>query len=330
MDLYRSKRFYLPFIVLLFFLFPGSAHTQSEAPSLSNLLVELWPEYDRPETLVIYRVELDETTAVPNTLTFRLPGHIERLHAVAYEQNGELFALTQDQIGLQQEGDVSVLTFPAQSRRVQFEYYDPEILTREGQNRRLVFDFVAPYEVTNLTFDVQTPLQAENFSLTPEPTGSFTSQDGFTFYEVERAGVATGEPFELTVTYSRSTDEVSIATLTLPSEHAADIFVAQEAEPGPNFNLAYGLIGLGLLLLLLSGGSYLWTQRAQRLTSTKSDGPGQPVQSRRKEKSGKQLKKDLPSAPAAAAGFCYRCGTPLRPEANFCHACGAERRKTPF
>ena len=315
-----------PFIVLLFFLFSGSAHAQSEAPSLSNLLVELWPEYDRPETLVIYRAELDETVALPNTLTFRLPGHIERMHAVAYEQNGELFALTQDQIELQQEGDVSVLTFPAQARRVQFEYYDSEILTREGQNRRLAFDFVAPYEVTNLTFDVQAPLQAENFSLTPEPTGSFTSQDGFTFYEIETAGVAAGDPFELAATYNRSTDEVSIAALTLPSEHAADIFVAQEAEPGPNFNLAYGLIGLGLLLLLLSGGSYLWTQRAQRQTSTESAGSHRPVQSRRKEKSRKQPK-DFPPAQAAAAGFCYRCGTPLRPEANYCHACGAERRQ---
>jgi hypothetical protein len=326
-DFYRSKRVYFPFIVLLFFLFSVSAGAQSGTPSLSNLLIELWPEYDRPETLIIYRVELDETVTLPNTLTFRLPGHIERLHAVAYEQNGELLALVQDQIDLQQEGDVSVLTFPAQARRVQFEYYDPEILTRENQNRRLAFNFVAPYEVTNLTFDVQVPLQAENFSLTPEPTGNFTSQDGFTFYELETAGVAAGEPFELTATYSRNTDEVSIAALELSSEHAADIFVAQEAEPGPNFNLAYGLISLGLLLLLLSGGSYLWTQRVQRITSPQSAGPPRPVQPRKKKESGKQPDKALPSAPVVTASFCYRCGTLLRPEANFCHVCGAERRK---
>lgn len=326
MNFYNLKRLYFPFIILLFLLISGSAQAQSGAPTLSNLLVELWPEYDRPEVLVIYRIELAGAVALPTTLTFRLPGYVESTHAVAYEQNGELFAVLPEEVELRQEGDVSILTFPAQSRRVQFEYYDPEILTRENQNRRLAFNIVAPYEVENFTLDVQVPLQAENFSLTPEATDSFTSNDGFTFYEIENTGVAAGDAFELTATYSRSTDELSVAALELPSEHAADVFVAPAAEAGPNTNLAYGLIGLGLLLLLISGGSYWWTQRARSQPAAPHATPRRPAQPRRRGKAGKQPEKARPTAPAAA-GFCYRCGTPLRPEAKFCHVCGAERRQ---
>ena len=66
---------------------------QSNLPELEQLTVELWPEYDRSDVLVIYRAELSPQTALPAQLAFRLPGYIDGLHAVAVEHNGALFAV---------------------------------------------------------------------------------------------------------------------------------------------------------------------------------------------------------------------------------------------
>jgi hypothetical protein len=246
------------------------------------------------------------------------------MHAVALEQNGELFAVEQAQVTLQQEGEVASLTFPATSRRMQLEYYDPMILSKEAETRNLAFNFVAPYDIETLTLEVQAPLQAENFVLTPPATESFTSGEGFTYHKLETNGVSAGDAFDITATYHRNTEELSTALLTLAPEHAADVFVAVDAETGPNFSLAYGLIGLGLLLLMVSGGSYLWTQWARKRTPSGQTIPRRPTKRSRREK---QSPPSLASPPAAPSNFCYRCGTPLRPDANFCHTCGAPRRK---
>lgn len=306
-------------VVLLFFFTALPLKAQSTAPTLSNLLVELWPEYDRAEVLVIYRIELSERVTLPVTLSFRLPGYVETMHAVAFEQNGNLFALEREQISLQQEGEAASLTIPVTSRRVQLEYYDRMLMNKTAETRTLAFDFVAPYDVETLTFQVQAPLQAENFRLTPPATNSFSSGEGFTYHELEINGVTAGDPFELTATYRRATDELSTALLGLDAEHAADVFVAVGAETGPNFTLAYGLIGLGLLLLVFSGGSYLWTHRARKRTLSR------PAASRPPAARSQKREKQPPQA--ALTQFCYRCGKTLRPDAHFCHACGAPRRK---
>jgi hypothetical protein len=285
-------------------------------------MVEIWPEYDRPEVLVIYRGELSSTTSLPIQLTFRLPGYIEEMHAVAVERDGGLLDVDPALIELRHEGEDLLLTFSTDSPKIQFEYYDPMILKKQNQNRQLTFQFVVPYALEIAIFKVQEPVQAKDFSLTPEAGDTFIGQDGLTYHTIQLADLTPPDTFELSAAYQRDTNELSIQQLTAgSSDPAQDISAVTETPAREDLNQGYVLIGGGVLLILAVGGYWWWT----------SSRPASPGSSRRRatrpksRRKGRQRESDK-TPTVASGGFCYRCGTALRDDASFCHNCGAERR----
>lgn len=303
------------------FLVQPVALAQTPPGQIKNLLVELWPEYDQPQTLVIYHVELASTTALPAQLTFRLPGYLEKMFVVAVEQDGNLVEVKAEAIQLRHEGDNLLLTFSTPAPKVQFEYYDPVIMKKEGQKRQLNFDFTASYETEKATFQVQEPAGAENFAMTPPASASFTGNNGLKYNAIEIPGLAANETFKLAATYTRTGDQLSTELVGgTDTEHAADLAVVAEPPPNENLTLGYTLIGIGAVVLLGVAGYWWWSKRG---VSTKVARPG-PRPNRRK--AAAKIAPQAQSIPATGK-FCYRCGAPLREDSNFCHVCGAERRK---
>ena len=298
------------------------AMAQSPAITFQNLLVEIWPEYDRPEVLVIYRGELSPATSLPAQLTFRLPGYIEEMHAVAVERDGNLVDVDPAVIELRHEGEDLLLTFSTDSPNIQFEYYDPVILSKQDQNRQLAFQFAVPYALETAVFEVQEPVQAKDFSLTPEAGDTFIGRDGLTYHTIQRTDLTPPDTFELAAAYQRNTNELSTQQLTDRSgAPAQDTSAVTEAPAREDLNQGYVLIGGGVLLLLAVGGYWWWTSSRPAATGPSRRRATRP-KSRRK---GRQKERDK-TPTVASGGFCYRCGTALRDDASFCHNCGAERR----
>jgi hypothetical protein len=311
-------------LLTLFWVTQATTVAQSSPIQLKSLEIELWPEFDRPETLVIYHVELAPEVALPVEVTFRLPGYVEKMHVVAVEREGVLVEVSPNAIELQRENDALLLTFSSLAPRIQFEYYDATILTKQGTERQLKFDYMALYPVEKATFVVQEPFQAEKFAMTSAPSSTFTGNDGLTYRAVEMAGLAADESFTLTANYSRSSDTLSAQNLAAPNaEHAADLTVLAEPPVNQNLTLGYVLIGIGVALLLGVVGYWGWSKY---IAPTKA----RPAALRSK-KAAKPVKMTAPATlpPVAnpTSNFCYRCGTTLREDANFCHVCGAERRR---
>jgi hypothetical protein len=304
-------------LILLGLILVAPLGIQAQADAqLDTLTVEIWPEFDRPETLVIYRAELNAATPLPAQLTFRLPGYIDAMHAVAVEQTGGLVDVPAEAIELRHEGDDLFLSFASPSRKIQFEYYDPEILNRTDQERQLDFLFAAPYNTDLTTFQVQTPYQANNFTLTPEASDSFVGQDGLKYYSLEMAGLTPADDFAVTATYRRDTDALSIEQITLNAPLPTNVEPEPPSGPPPastqTINWGYVLIGAGILLLFGAGGYWWWAQQQAAEPPPHRPRPGR----RNKKQSGRE----------PSGGYCYRCGTALRNDADFCHKCGAERR----
>lgn len=330
-------------LLLTLSLFSHLAAAQSATPHLKHLLVELWPEYDQPEVLVIYRAELSPETSLPVRLTFRLPGYLDRMHVVAVEQNGTLFEVQPDAFELRHEGDDSLLTLSSSSLQVQFEYYDSVILTRQDQRRRLAFKFSAPYQIETISFEVQEPFQATDFSLTPEPGRTFTGNDGLKYALIETDGLAAGETFELSATYRRNIDSLSVASIQAsPSKPAADSAAPAAPAVDRGRTLGYVAVGLGLALLVAAGGYWWWSERTKNKAAVGRSAPrdisrkprgGKKRIAARQGQAGPPVSPSSPrssGAPAPArsgVAFCYNCGTALHEGASFCHQCGAERRK---
>lgn len=82
-------------LLFLTLLLPGVVLAQSSAP-LADLNIALWPEYDRPEVLVIFRGRVADNTPLPAALTFKLPATTETLHAIAYAREEQEATATID------------------------------------------------------------------------------------------------------------------------------------------------------------------------------------------------------------------------------------------
>jgi hypothetical protein len=330
------KSYWICFLTLALTLLASVvAQAQAATPHIDNLLIELWPEYDRPEILVIYRAELSPETPLPAELTFRLPGYIEAMHAVAIQQDGQLVEVRAEEVDLRYDGDDLYLTFPTSSPGVHFEYYDPNIITRQGQTRQLTFEFTASYAIRATNLEIQEPFQAQGFSLTPPPSRTFIGNDDLTYNLIEMTGLNPGESFELSATYQRSTDALSVERFGVGvSEHAADLAAGPEPPVATNQTLAYVSIGAGVALLLTAGGYWLWSGRFNKGTASPTPRrgsrrrPGSP--SKRKtisESSPPSEPVKQPAETQATGGYCYNCGVVLRADSNFCYNCGAVRRK---
>ncbi|MEW5959859.1 MAG: zinc ribbon domain-containing protein [Chloroflexota bacterium] len=319
--------------LMVFLLVLGLAceqvQAQSAAVRLQRVLIEIWPEFDRADTLVIYRVELAPDTPLPTELAFRLPGYIGAMHAVAAEQNGSLVDVNPGSIQLAQAGDNKQLTFPTTSLKVQFEYYDPVILTRQGQARQLKLELAAPYDVKTAVLQVQEPVQTIDFSMTPAPDNTFTSLDGLTYNNKELTNVTAGDSLALTATYQRQTDELSVNVMDSNAAGLSDNI----SNPAPdsasnsisltNLPIGYILIGAGIILLLGTGGYWWWTNARAKMMG---DSPQVRRRPGRRHKPARPTSTAVTGPPPATSGYCYHCGAALRAGARFCHVCGAERR----
>jgi hypothetical protein len=315
--------------LLLTPLLAGVSVAQSSAP-LAALNIALWPEYDRPEVLVIYRGQVAEDVPLPAQVSFNLPAGVETLNAVAYvdQAQGNLLNLPDYQIIEGAEG--KVLSFAAPSRQFQFEYYDDEMLSRDGQARELSFSFTPSTQVANLSFEVQQPVATQGFTSDPPPSETQSRQDGLTYALYIIGPVSAGDSRSLQASYTRSSDQLSAETLAGISLPSPDEQTPVEVSgSGLKDNLGPILIAVGVLLLTGSLVYWFWSQRsvvvpepAPRHSSARSRRP-----TRRSKpgvsKSGSSPTKEETEKPAA---YCHQCGTKFREGALFCHACGAERR----
>ena len=106
-----------PLLLSLFLmsLLTGTTLAQSPAP-LEILNIALWPEYDRPEVLVIVRGQVVEEMPLPAPLSFNLPATVPALNAVAYLDEAQGTLLNMPDYELTEGADGQVLSFSTPSQ----------------------------------------------------------------------------------------------------------------------------------------------------------------------------------------------------------------------
>jgi hypothetical protein len=87
-EMMRKVKHLVSIVVLVFLLLSlakdGLVQAQGEAVVLSQLRIDLWPEHDRPNMLVIYKAVLGSDVTLPVSLTFRIPAAAGEPNGVAY------------------------------------------------------------------------------------------------------------------------------------------------------------------------------------------------------------------------------------------------------
>lgn len=313
--------------LLLTSLLGGVGLAQSPT-RLASLDIALWPEYDRPEVLVIFRGQIADAVTLPAQLSFSLPATVRALHAVAFldEAGGTLVDIPD--YAFAPNADGNALSFSTPGRQFQFEYYDTDALNISGDTRTLSFSFAPSADIANLTLEVQQPSAAQAFTSDPPPSTTQVGQNGLTYALYEIGAASAGGSYSLQASYTRSTDQLSVEAVggvSLPS--APEQTPVEVGGGGLKDNLGLILIGLGVLLLTGSLVYWFWSQRAVVVPE-----PGARQSPARRARAARPKPAGTPQPHAARAtgeplaAYCHRCGTKFRGDARYCHACGAERR----
>ncbi len=275
---------------------------------LSNLEVDLWPEYDRPSVLVIYRITLPPTISLPVDLTFRIPAAAGDPSAVALRQmtpegDSGLFTIPYQR---QVVGEWGMITITATVPEIQLEYYDPD-LVKQDDARQFEYRWPGDYAIDALILQVQQPLGASEMVISPASDPGVSGNDGLVYYNKQVGSLAAGQTFSLTVNYNKASDDLTAANLQV--QPSAPVSVT----PGQNSLMTLLPWALGILGVLLILGGVVWYRQSGR------GKPGDRPRRRRATASRE---------PEESTSFiyCHQCGKRASPGDRFCRTCGTKLR----
>lgn len=296
------------FILTLFLFFFPTIHVyaQESTPQISEMSVDILPEYDRPETLVIYRIILDANVGLPADIKIRIPLQAGEPYNVAVrDSDGQLYIQDYQQ---EIDGEWLVLSLNTPLPELQIEYYDPRI-SRQGTTRTLQYEWPKYLAVDNLTISVYQPLNATNMKMTPDMGTGRQNSSNLSEYSLILGRMESGSAFQLDISYDKTDNALSGPAQ--PVEPSAPISEKTTGWVTLQEVLPWLLGGLGVLLI---GGAAFFYWRSGLEFSTPSfrrrHGPTND------EKTGEE----------EGGVFCHKCGRRASSGDVFCRTCGTKLR----
>ena len=289
---------------------PGSVQAdEGEVILVDTLEIKIWPEYDRPDVLVIYQIGLSENTPLQSSISVRIPIEAEAPNAVAYRGNdGGLYNLEYTMLT---DGDWQIITFVAPSQVIHIEYYDPRIRIDE-QKRAYEFVWPGGLIVQNLVFQVQKPLNASDFSVTPDMGEGQLGNDGLLYYGMaQQREVPADESAMITIRYEKPNDALSINLEQVEPVQPIREATSTVIEVG---RILPWVFGLGGAFLILGGLLWYWQTGQQR----------KPVEKRKRHRSN-IVKDDGEDEDETL--YCHQCGKRAESGDKYCRSCGAKLRR---
>ena len=300
----NKSAFLLTLIFVLAGAFQSSVHAAStQDVVLDSVMVDLWPEYDRPSVLVIYEIELGPSVTFPQVLTLQVPENAELQSIASKDEEGHLTPLEWVVSGAGQWVDIQ---FTAQSSDLHMEYYDPNIIKQDDQ-RTFEFTWSSFYPVNALSFYVQQPYGAGDVTTSEDMVQVSTASSKCVYYMLEVGAVEAGVPYMLRFQYTKDTSNLAYPALDVSA--AAPITRNTAGRAASILSVVLSLLVIATALLLIIGIVYV---RFRRKTSSRitTGGPEGVVIN-----------------PDKKAVFCHECGSRSRAGDSYCRNCGTELRR---
>ncbi len=305
------------FLVLI--LLPASAFAQEKEVTLSHMRVSIWPEYDQPRVLSIYEGQLVDKNAVPAKIKFLLPKDAEVNQACALTENGEHVCQVYE---TNIEGDFKAVTYtiPHPTFYIDF-YYNP---LGKGENKNFDYLFKAPYSVDKLELEVQQPLKATNFKVTPAAMSEGLDQKGFKYARYSYGTVSPGQDFKLGISYVKSDPKPSVEELpqggTAQGQAGSGQGGAFTFSPLVIFlsitaSVLFALVGY--IIVTARGGGRIMRPAYSHTGSGRS----------KKDTSRSKGKGKNTGVQMHTAKFCTNCGFQAEAGDKFCSKCGKKIKR---
>jgi hypothetical protein len=305
------RKWFIVFTILAILLLPAAVKAQNTV-SFSSVDVSVWPEYDTPAVLVIYKIALDPQTSFPIEITMRLPATVQKPNAVAVGKTPETVSDQGVEYKFVPGTDSATLTIKATDPYIQMEYYDPA-LAKNGTQRQYIYNWLGDFSVGNFRFELREPLKSSNLSVDPALTNTLIDGDGFQFSEWKMAGLKNGQKLSFNISYQRDTDSPSTSFLQVQSSLPLDQNI--QGQSSWNSYLPWALGALGIVLLLIAAGVYLASGRTSRVVVVSRSRKRHSIVNKEPDDDEEHV-------------HCAQCGKRAQPGDRFCRACGARIRQS--
>ena len=306
-------RYFLPLLLILMLLTVVLPAGAQNAYFFERLEIEIWPEFDRPDVLVILRASLSSTSSLPARLTMRIPKSAGSPFALAMkEMDGTLYTLPFE---TEISGDWILVSFTTPSPAIQLEFYDPDLQVA-GDQRSYTYLWQTDYAAETVQVRVQQPLGATDMRITPDLGSGAQAADGYTYYTASLGAVNARSTIRLSIAYvrpenARRTTGIPVQPVTPLDEPIPGRMDIQELWP-------WGLVALGVLLL---AGGIFWYVQSERKNKKK----GHKHHSQGSK--DKDVSEDARTAPEKASASARRITGPLEQPHVYCHRCGKRAQR---
>jgi hypothetical protein len=302
------RRLFVVLVLLagLFITVPAQAQS---TPVIEDLEIGLWPEYDRTDVLVIYRITLSPNATLPAQMIIRIPREAGAPYNLAMKDvDGLLYNLAYTS---EIQDEWLKVTFTTPSAELQLEYYDPG-LTKEANQRSYEYKWNGDFTVNNLVVAIQQPVNATEMKILPDFGAGVVQEDGLTYFTKQVGSVTAGTTFTVRFGYGKPDDSLSFGSQSVQPVQAASGDAAGRVNAS-DF-LPWVLGGVGLLLVV---GGLVWFVVTRNRSSSASSAKNRHRSARRQpDRVGSQVD----------PVFCSKCGRRASSSDGFCRACGNRLR----
>jgi hypothetical protein len=305
------RKWLLILVVGVLFVFPSFAFAQ-DGIAIQSVNVNLWPEFDRADMLVIDSIMLANSPVFPVQVDVRISADAD-LHTVAVGASSDevsdqdIDCKKEKNCTTKRDGDWLVVSITATGPAIRIEYYDPG-LKKDGDLRSYSYRWTSDYDVADFSAGLQEPFDASEFkSSLPLQDDGVHPENNLQYYFSSVGTVPAGKVFTFDLSYQKPTDTLSVSHLEIQP------VTVDENTPGRvslNNYLPYIIGGLGVILIV---GGVAYYRQSGRSASKKS---------RRRQHTRAEGEE------RESGVYCAQCGTRARGGDRFCRTCGSRIRQS--
>jgi hypothetical protein len=287
---------------------PAAAQAPA-AITLASLQISIWPEFDRPSSLVIIEGQLAPSVALPAQLQVRIPAAAKAPNAVAMtDPSGNLLQLAYTTAAA--GGDI-IIEFTTSSAGIRVEYYDPALVI-SGSARTYAFRWQTDYPAAAAVLRVQEPSGATNVVGQPALTPAGAGEYGLNYDTASLGALTAGAAVSLNLSYVKSSPALSateVAAAGGSSAAAGGPSAAAPAAASGSASLPWVVGSAVVAGLALVGGGAAWYWRSGRPGRGRAKG-------RRSARAVRRPRAEPAGAAQGAAGRALRPGAAAEKAAN--------------
>lgn len=273
----KSKKFFsLLTALVLAALIPGCSEEDSnsrqikEAPenlSIGRMRVAIWPEYDDRSVLAIYDGKFEDASDFPLKTSFLIPKGAIINDACSLSVGGQHFCQLYKTVNKGEYDEVRLL-LPYPNFYLSFHTLPIDV---EKPERTLSYQIKASHAIQNMEVDIQQPLRAEGFNITPTSSKSFTDinakqseRKGFNHFSYLLEDVSKNQESTFQISYVKTDPKPSV-DIKFSKMDGAKVFGSPYATQKNAKTIVYIMFGTSALgLAALITGIVIYRRKKQR------------------------------------------------------------------